>query len=221
VKTAVAFAHHVGISSDRCDEALAHLRDEAATPCFGYFYESDLVVSGRPAEIPIHAIAVSGNSETGLLLGYVEYFGIQRVVVCLSRSYRGPTFERSYGLNPLIGEAIPVRLTLPFSSGDIQAIYDYERIPDGSIARIVSDLMPSALARQFEREQARAITDAVQYAFANCDAKKGDLLTEEQKAKLPGLIIERMMPFILRHAGPRRVPLVRQRSTALSSSITQ
>jgi hypothetical protein len=125
--------------------------------------------------------------ETGLLLGYLEYFGVHRVVVCLSRSYSGSTMKGSYGLNPLTGQTVSVSVTLPFSLDDIQAIYDYRKIPEGAVARAFSEVVPSALERQFEREKTRVIAEATRYAFANCGAKEGDLRTEEQKAKLPGL----------------------------------
>jgi hypothetical protein len=202
VKTAVAFAYHAGVPIDRCDLGLVYLRDESAPPPYGFFYERDLV-TGRPAGVPIHCVAVSANPQTGLLLGYVEYFGVHRVVLCLSKSYTGPVVEQGYGLNPLTGLPAPVRVNLPFSIEDIEAIYDYEKIPDGSVERAYAAVMPAALVRSFEQEKVRAIADATRYAFENCGAKEGEMLTEEQKARLPGLITERLMPFILRHAARR------------------
>jgi hypothetical protein len=51
-----------------------------------------------------------------------------------------------------------------------------------------------------------AIKRAVEYAFAHCGAKKGELLTNEHKLKLPRLISEQLMPFIMHnvHRPPRR-----------------
>jgi HNH endonuclease len=199
VKTATAFAFHSGVPTDQCVLALAYLRDEAAAPPFGYFYERDLV-NGRPASVPIHCVAVVGFPETGMLLGYVEYFGVQRVVVCLSQSYNGPAIARSYALDPTTGKTVPVQVDLTFSATDIQSIYNYERIPDGGIARAFAEVVPAVLARSFEREKARAIKDATRYAFENCGAKPGDMLTVEQTRKLASLAAERLMPFIQRHA---------------------
>jgi len=58
-------------------------------------------------------------------------------------------------------------------------------------------VVPTALKRKFEAEKNRVIHDAVQYAFANCGAKEGEILTAEQVKRLSGLAIEKMMPFIL------------------------
>ena len=55
------------IRGDQCDLAVAYLRDETAEPAFGYYYERDLV-AGRPAGVPIHCVAVTGDPETGMLL---------------------------------------------------------------------------------------------------------------------------------------------------------
>jgi hypothetical protein len=202
VKTAVAFAYRAGVPSEQCDLALAYLRDESASPPYGFFYERDLV-AGRPAGVPIHCVAVSANPETGLLLGYVEYFGVHRIVLCLSQSYAGPMLEQAYGLDPLTGLPASVRVSLPFSIEDIEAIYDYRKIPDGSVERAYAAVVPAALERSFELEKAHVIADATRYAFENCGAKEGEMLTEEQKARLPGLVMERLMPFILRHAARR------------------
>lgn len=202
VKTALAFAYHAGIPIDRCDLGLAYLRDESAPPPYGFFYERDLV-TGRPAGVPIHCVAVSANPQTGLLLGYLEYFGVHRIVLCLSQSYTGPLLEQAYGLNPLTGRPVTIRVDLPLSIEDIAAIYDYQKIPNGSVERAYAAVIPTALERGFEQEEARAIADATRYAFENCGAKEGEMLTEEQKARLPDLIRGRLMPFILRHAARR------------------
>jgi hypothetical protein len=55
----------------------------------------------------------------------------------------------------------------------------------------------------FEQETTRVIKDATRYAFENCGAKPGDMLTPEQTKKLVALATERMMPFIQRHVRHR------------------
>lgn len=202
VKTATAFAFYCGVPIDQCDLAVAYLRDETAEPAFGYYYERDLV-AGRPAGVPIHCVAVTGDPETGMLLGYVEYFGVQRVVVCFSQSYAGPPLARSYGLDPTTGKTMPLQVALAFSGADVQAIYNYEKIPDGGIERAWAAVVPTALQRSFELEKARAIKAATKYAFENCGAKPGEMLTPEQTKKLAALATEHMMPFIQRHARRR------------------
>jgi hypothetical protein len=202
VKTAVAFAFHCGVPIEKCDLAVAYLRDEAAEPVFGYYFERDLV-DGRPAGVPIHCVAVSGDPKTGMLLGYVEYFGVQRVVVCLSQSYAGPPLARTYGTDPTTGKTIPLQVDLLFSAADVQAIYNYERIPDDGMQRAFAEVVPTALKRNFDREVAHVTRRAAEYAFANCGAKPGDVLTPEQAKKLAELATEHMMPFIQRQARRR------------------
>jgi len=196
VKTALAIAHCAGVSVTACDIALSYIRNPNANACFGFYYEKDLVI-GRPAGIPLHCVAVSGNPETGLLLAYVEYFGVHRVVVCLSQSYRGTRVDHAHGLDPTTGQIIALSVGLPFTTDDIQAIYDYKKIPAGAVERAYSEVIPTGMRQQYEHEKQRVIADAVQYAFANCGAKEGEILTKEQIAKLPGLMMQRLTPFIL------------------------
>ena len=97
VKSAVALAHHSEVPVAACDQALAYLRDMNAAPCFGYYQSSDLMVA-RPRGVPLHCVAISGNPTSGLLLGYVEYFGFHRAVICSPRPIRG---SRSNATTPL------------------------------------------------------------------------------------------------------------------------
>ena len=80
------------------------------------------------------------------------------------------------------------------------SLYAYERVPSDRMQRAFAEVVPTGLKLGFEREKARAIKDATKYAFENCGAKPGDVLTEEQTRKLAALAAERMMPFLRRHA---------------------
>jgi hypothetical protein len=197
VKTAAAFARHLGVPTTACDLGVAYLRDEKAKPPFGYYFVADLI-ENRPVGVPFHCVAISGDSETGLLLGYVEYFGAVRIVTCLSENYTGPKVNGSYAVDPTTGNTLELKVATPFDRAELQAIYNYERAPlEGHKAALEAVLGP-AMARQQQEGQRRAIADAVEYAFANCGAKPGDILTPEQTQRLAGLVTGRLMPYLSR-----------------------
>jgi hypothetical protein len=198
VKAAIAFAHRSGISVENCDVARNYLRGTVAVAPFGYFYQEDLV-EGRPTGVPIHCVAISGNPKTGMLLGYVEYFSVLRIVVCLSDKYEGKQIDRAYAIDPATATEIHLSVRLAFSASDIDVIYDYQKIPDGALQRVFAEVVPTGLKRNFEAEKNRVIHEAVEYAFANCGAKRDETLTLEQINRLSGLVIEKMMPFIMRN----------------------
>ncbi|MGO9985691.1 MAG: HNH endonuclease [Rhodomicrobium sp.] len=198
VKSVLALTHHAGISINLCGDALHYLRDSASPPSFGYNYASDLV-GNRPTSVPLHCVSVEANPRTGLILGYAEYFAIHRVVVCLGRGYTGNPINMTYAIDPRSGERLNLTIRLGFCESEIEAIYDYQMMRDGAIEEIFDKLMPSVMERQFEREKDRAIKEAVRHAFANCGAQLGEILTEEQKKKLPGLVWESLKPFLLHH----------------------
>lgn len=205
VKSALALAHHAGIPVKSCEDALNYLRDPAATPCFGYYYASDLVTD-RSTETPLHCVSIEANPDTGMILGYAEYFGIQRAVVCLGRNYVGDPRQACYAIDPRTGGQLDLSIHLSFSEMDLEAIYDYRMVPDGAIVEAFNRVVPEALKRKHEGERDRVISQAVEYGFANCGAKPGEILTEAHVKKLSGLIIEKMMPFIL-HNLARQEPV--------------
>ena len=199
VKTAAAFAHSVGVDTRACDLAAAYLRDQAVQAPFGYYDDKDLVLN-RPAGLPMHVVAVSGDPATRMLLGYVEYFGVIRLIVGLSTNYTGPSIHRSYAVDPLTGQDLDVQVEkLVFTSADLQTIYSYERTSPEAQRCNFGPVFDAAIKRQFEREKNRAIAAAVDYAFKNCGAKYGGILTDEQTKRLGGLISHHMIPFFLRH----------------------
>lgn len=203
VKSALALAHKINIPLESCAEAVTYLRQAEAPACFGYYYASDLLAQ-RPAEVPLHCVAVDADPKTGLVLGYAEYFGIHRVVLCLGRTHKGSAIKGVYAIDPRNGKKLDLKVHLRFSEREIEAIYAYEMIPDGSMQAAFASVFPAVLKRQHEAERARVIGAAVEYAFANCGAKPGEMLTEEHIKKLSGLIGQRMTPWLLANIQRRR-----------------
>ena len=70
------------------------------------------------------------DPKKGLVLAYVEYFGFQKVIACLSDTYIGPVRECCYAVNPLTGEELDLDVSLNITQDDVRAIYDGERTND-------------------------------------------------------------------------------------------
>ncbi len=179
-----------------CEHAISFLRKEEAEPCFGYYYEKDLVV-GRPAGVPIHCVQVNGDPDSKLIRGYLEYFGVMRVVMCLSSNYSGHVFEASYAIDPTKGEELNLFADLDFTLGDIRKAYDYEKWDGTAVQQGIGDVTGPTLEAQHEEERKRVSEEAVRYAFANCGAKEGEELNEEHLKRLESLLYEKLEPWIL------------------------
>lgn len=205
VKSALALAHHAGLPSHFCADALRYLRDDTAFPCFGYYYTTDLI-NNRPPEAPLHCISIEANPNSGLILGYAEYFGVQRIVLCLGKKYSGEHIQICHSIDPRTGAQLNISTSLKFSEEGIKAIYSYQHVPEAGIKAAFEKVLPAALMRQFEVEKERVIKEATEYAFANCGAHPGDILTEEQIKKLSYLVAEKLKPFLLNHLRYSYVP---------------
>ena len=203
VKSALALAFANGINPKSCTNAMAYLRDDKAEACFGYYFESDLIIN-RPRDRVFHCVGINGSVQTGLLLGYIEFFCAQRIVVCLSDSYDGPDVHDIYVVDPVSGIDIHLQFQMPLTREDIAAVYLYEKIPLGSMEEAFK--APLILARQadLKRENDRIIEQAVEYGFKNCGAAENEELTEEQMRILSSLtadkLVELLRPRIRRRA---------------------
>jgi hypothetical protein len=205
IKSAAAFAHECGLDHNRFEIARAYLQGAKIEPPIGFYMERDLV-QGRPAGIPIHCVAVKANPATGLLLGYVEYFGIQRCVVCLSENYAGPALEAAYAIDPLTAQEVQIKVGLPFDKTELKAIYEYKRVPADKAREAFAAVVPTGLQRQAQDEQDRRVKEAAKFAFENCGAKEGEMLTEVHMRKLSHLFAERIAPFMAKRMAAGRQP---------------
>ncbi|GGZ84068.1 HNH endonuclease [Paraglaciecola chathamensis] len=203
VKSALALAVEAGINTKSCEHAQDYLRNEESEACFGYYYEHDLLLN-RPEGIPLHCISIKAFPDTKQLLGYVEFFGVQRMIICLSSSYEGPEITSTYAINPITGEELNITTDLALSESDIKASYNYEKIPAGSVEAAFSKVIPVGMAASVEKEKNRVLDKAIQHAFANCGAKEGELLLPEHVDKLTGLVMEKLEPFILHQFSSKR-----------------
>ena len=60
----------------------------------------------RTHEFPMHCVYVTGNPSSGMLLAYVELFGVIRRVVCLSQKYDSRRMSKLYSINPITGQEL-------------------------------------------------------------------------------------------------------------------
>jgi hypothetical protein len=201
VKSALTWAAANKVEARFCENALRYLRDSEASPPYGFYFERDLI-AGRSERTPLHCVAVSSRENDGQLLAYVEYFGVHRVVVLLSDRYEGPDIHCAYAIDPNAGRQLDLEFEIRLSRHDMQRCFDYQCLPKGAQEAAFHNVMPLAM----QINQKRAIHDlagrAARYAFANCGAKPGELLTDEQMRKLGPLVAQ----YVLRLAKIRAVP---------------
>lgn len=195
VKTALALLSTTGTSVRACEHAMRFLKEEESEPCFGYYYEKDLVV-GRPIGIPIHCVHVNGDPDSNLIRGYVEYFGVMRVVMCLSSSYSGRAFSATYSIDPTKGKELDLTVDQDLTLSDIRKAYDYEKWDSNVVQLAMGAVIGPTLEIQHREEKERVLEAAVRYAFANCGAKEGEAITEEQRNRLVGLLWEKLEPWV-------------------------
>ena len=195
VKSVVCLAVSRGLVRTQCDTALAYLTDANGNPCFGYYHYKDLLLN-RPSGVPLHCLAVSNKDADGQLLGYIELFGIQRMVVVLSRNYKGPDIHESYAIDPVDGTELQIEFMLALSRDEVDAAFRYERTGRTSVESVAAAVIAPALKRRQEQHQSQVLSSAVEYAFKNCGASEGEELTKEQIHTLCGLVVEKLTPYL-------------------------
>lgn len=203
VKSTLALAAEQGISPRLCEKAISYLRDEDGEACFGYYYTQDLLTN-RPSDAVFHCVAIQGDPSTKQLLGYVEYYGAWRMVVCLSNNYSGGEIKACYAINPVSGDELAIDVNLCLPQEEVSAAFNCERMPSESIGEAFDKVMQIGMLSSFEREKNRVIGHSVDYAFENCGAKEAGQLLPEHIEKLVSLILEGLEPFVRHQLSSRR-----------------
>jgi len=195
VKSVLCFAVVNGVSAKDCWNAKSYLMNDSGEPCFGYWYARDMIVD-RPNGVPLHCIAISSLGTDGQLIGYAEFYGVRRTVVCLAGSYSGPPVHAVYCIDPRTSEQLSIRCNLSLTKEELRAAYDYEKIPDGSMEAAFEPILREAYRRSHQRERERVIDRAVDHAFKNIGVAEGEVLTDEELWRLSGLVAEHMRPYL-------------------------
>ena len=197
VKSAVALVFDAGVDPGQCALALDYLLNEGAEPCFGYYYERghDLVAN-RPAKLPFHCVHVEGCSSDSTLLGYIELYGLWRMVLCLSETYSGPDFSHTYSIDPVKGKEMHISVNMDLSVSDVREAYEYKRYDEATFQQVTFDVFDTVREINFNRALEHVVNNATSTAFANSGAKEGDILTDEQTKRLFRDIAAKLAPFL-------------------------
>ncbi|PIR39353.1 MAG: hypothetical protein COV35_02215 [Alphaproteobacteria bacterium CG11_big_fil_rev_8_21_14_0_20_39_49] len=197
VKSTLALAKKNGIDAALCKNALNYLRNTDKKDCFGLYYEKDLILN-RPEDKVFHCVAISGNSQTGLLLGYVEFFSVQRMVVCLSDEYTGAAIKDIYAIDPLSGEEIYLEFEIPLRKSDMELVYDHKKIPPDSMEEALDTPMRISRQNDVKRELNRIACDTVDYAFEKIRLRGDEALSLDNVEDFTNYALEKLRPFLVK-----------------------
>lgn len=196
VKSALALAVQNGIDPQSCQNALRYLKDDRAEKCLGFYYERDILFD-RPKDKVFHCVAISGNAQKGCLLGYVEIFSAQRIVVCLSDSYSGPDVHDLYAINPIAAEELELPFSIPLTKKDLTSVYRNEEIHPDAVEKAVSHILAIANKNNHEDERIKVFNEAFDYALKKCGWDEEEELTDEQANNFAACMMEKIQPFLI------------------------
>jgi hypothetical protein len=205
VKTVVAMAFYAGVNPLACDLALPYLLDENSEAPYGLFYERDLVCE-RPMSFTPHVVSVRGDSNSGYLMGYVEYFGLARIVVPLSDQYDGETFSSTYAFNPANGREIDISVDLHFSGEEIERIKANEAYTTDQYAVVVNSSFGIIYRRSLRRQYRKAFAGSVEYAASKLGITYGEVIPPVQARKFAEHMMERLGPLFA-HMAANGIPI--------------
>lgn len=196
VKTVLAMISDCGIDTSTCEHAINFLHDKSE-PCVGFYYDEIDLVQNRPHGIPFHCVHVEGCPDSKLIKGYVEYFGHIRYVALLSSTYSGRPFSNTYSINPLDGSKLDLIVKVSLTEDDVIQAYKYNKYNQDVVLSATNAVLDTMMKRDFERQRAKAINQATEYAFTQMGLNGHTELNDTNREQFVGYIIEKMMPFFL------------------------
>ena len=195
VKSCLAMACDQGLTVRDCGEA-ARFLPKGRDPCFGYHCGPDLV-RNRPEGTFFHCVHVCGDPERGRLLGYVEYFGWLRFLVCLSRNYGGGAFSRGYAIDPVSGKDLDLTVDLALETADVTEIFEQRKVDFSGHERSLNALVGAWKEMDRNRARHRAVDFAVKSAGDDCGIKEGDVLSDERAMAFARTVSKHLEPYLM------------------------
>lgn len=196
IKSTLALISYSGNDVICCELAIDYLTNKSDNACFGYFYERDLI-KNRPEGVPLYCVAIDANSTTGLIICYVEYYGIYRVIGCLSDNYNGNSYNTVYALNPIDGKELNINIDLKISLDEIHAAYRYEKAPNDKRQEAISAIISSQQKEHFDHEQSKLINQGIIKACETLGLKDGDEILPEHSKVIAEEVTKQLQDFII------------------------
>lgn len=196
VKTALALAYDLGVDTSLCSNTINYFESLEKDAPFDYFYEKDLIIN-RPKGMPLHCVSISSNPDSKLLIGYVEYFGIYRMIICLSSNYEGKFVRGSYSINPITGELLDLEISLDFSRSELNSIINHGKEYTDSLINCYKEVIEYGMTKSFENDRNKLVTDALKDAFQKLNKKENEKLNDEDLKFLNRYILKKLEPFIM------------------------
>ena len=205
VKSAVALACEAGLKPSDCDMAIEYLRNEDNIydeEAWWEYYQTDLI-RNREVGSPLHCVQVTASSGSSLLLAYVEYYGMIRRVICLSKEYSGEPICRTYCVNPVNGQELSnVVVDLDDSMFDVVKAQTREGLDTG-LLNAVNQTMKSGMQLSRCRTIARHSLECMkEYCEQN-----GLVMNGQDRQHLEEKIVQRLAPLIEYYSKPMEFPV--------------
>lgn len=196
VKSALALLSEVGISKEHCQRAVTYLRDESASPPFGFCYKTDLIVN-RPQTHLFHCVSVVGQPEKKRVLAYVEYFNMARFFIHLGDGYECEAFQRTYALDPVQGKELDIAVDFTRIGNFFDEVLQSCGEPMDKYVEALEGCLKIVLALNSERVLAKALNDAARSAMNELGLNPEGTSTPEQREAFINLYIQKLMPFFV------------------------
>ena len=207
VKSAVALVFDAGIDPSHCDLAMNYLLEEDGEPCFGYYYvHGKDLVANRPAKSPFHCVHVIGRSSNSTLLGYVEFYGLWRMVLCLSETYSGEDFSHTYAIDPIEGKDLNILVNMDLSVSEIRQAYKCELYDNNVFHVVLRSALDTIGDISYRQERDRVIERAITTFSSKTGIQEGDAMTEELARRLVKDITAELLPFVIHNWRPPIFP---------------
>lgn len=204
VKSAVVLACKAGLKPSDCDMAIEYLRNEENEydeDGFWHYYQEDLV-KNRKIGLPMHCVHVTASPGSGLLLAYIEYYGVVRRVLCLSRGYNGKPTRRTYCVNPVNGQELSdVVVDLDDSMFDVVKRQTSEGLNAGLLNAADQIMRAGTLLSRCRTIARHSVESMKEY----CE-KNGLMMKREDQQDLVEEVAQRLKPLIEYYSTPMEFP---------------
>lgn len=199
VKTAIAFASSLGLLSIVDQSTIAYLTNNIdESPPFAFFYLRDLVLN-RPEDNIFHCVTIYGDPVSKRLVGYIEYFGLSRVVVRLNDSYTGDEIKSVYAIDPVSGKDAHIIVDLKLTDEEYLAVKNNTSMPLAEYEQAANKSMKIISSIAFNHDVSIEIEKAFVFAFEHLGYKQNDVLKPEHVNEFSRIFTEQVMPFLMRY----------------------
>lgn len=166
-KMAINFYMYHGGKRDLIAHLIPYIKDGGDNQYVWYYYPDSFTAISQPEQSFIHTLFIKGNPQEKILYAYIEFYNAFKLIILLSDSYNGGSFQKVYSFDVLSREEVNKEININLSRKEILNLVKNRPEQLEKIAKAIKDLKDAIQLKQMDKYLSSLAKKTIEEFFKN------------------------------------------------------